>query len=166
MSQNSNNNNIGEIFILAVPDGRAGEIVQTDDYNFWIYPSLLQENLYRVQCFGQPRIEHYSCGYRRGFGRRLAFQTVHLTVQEYNDLLRWMNNLCLAFLVPDEQGHLQMIYDPLHRTNVSVVGKDEVNNKICAESNSNYPCHTPVSLLMRPDGIPMSMEEVEFFSTK
>lgn len=158
--------NTGEIFILAVPDGRTGEIEQNEDYNFIVHPSLLQENVYRVQCVGQPRIQHISVGYRRGFARSLSFKTAQLTVLEYNELLRWMNNHRLAFFVPDETGHIQMLYDPRHRVEFSVLGTDEAHHEICAETSPLYPFYTPISLFVHQDGSPITMEELEAMTTK
>lgn len=161
MSQNSNNNNIGEIFILAVPDDRKGEIEQNEDYNFRVSPSLMQENLYRVQCVGQPRIQHRSVGYRCGFVRGLSFRTVHQTEQSYNDLMQWINNRRLAVFVQDELGHIQMMYHPCSRLSVAISGTDEVHHEICVESSPITAYHTPISLLVRQDGSPLTVQEFE-----
>lgn len=161
MKQTNNDTTKGEIFFLEVPDGKAGEILPNEDWNYFVSPSFLQENLCRVRCVGQPRIQHSSFWCRRGFGRTLSFQLVDHTVSEYNRLLQLINNCRMAFFVPDEQGHVQMLYNSRGRSRLNVVGTDEVNHKICVEPDEYSPYRTPITLLVREDGSPMTMDEFE-----
>lgn len=155
-----NDNTIGEIFVLAISEGREGEILQTADYHIHVPATMMEDNVIKVECVGQPRIQHRTLGYRRGFARSLSFQSVALPVNLYNSLMQCLNNHRLIFFVQDEMGKMQVLYTPRRRNQIDITGEDPAHHTVSAEP-CDGPNYTPISLLVHADGQPMTKSELE-----
>ena len=152
----------GEIFFLSVPTNRDAEIRYDEGFNIFFPPSMLQGNVYRMYCVGQPRIKHKSLGHRSGFGRELTFTGVHVSEPDYNMITQWFNNHRMAFFVRDRDGNIEVLYDPRYRTKIDIEGTDEINHIIQASTGS-FPYRTPISLLVDENGLPVHYLQFEKF---
>lgn len=155
----------GEIFVLPFTNvvGAYCKIL-SDDYCF--DDTVLRGNVYRLYCVNQPRIKHYSCGNRGGFELRLSFQIYKVPNDIYNELVRAINNLRMAFFVKDGKGNIQVLCNwPLTHPKISIAGYDAEYHIIRASVHAG-PTVRPISMLVHKDGSPVTLEEFEEYVVK
>lgn len=150
----------GEIYLVILPEGKDAPVEFRNEDLFIDFDRIEKKDICRLWCVNQPVCRHRNLGERSGFERSVSFQAAHLSDHEYNEFARTVNNINIAFLVPDGKGHLQVVYNPQRRNKIRIVGTDAEHHIIRASTQA-FPSHYPLCYLVHSDGTRVEQHEIE-----